>query len=103
MNQKNPEIIVSPQVPVHSLSVHEMAATVLVLWLQYNSPSGTSPEWEASLKKLGVTVPKVYKNRRGFGISFTYQELHIETNGQVQRQLHVSLAYATRRRRPRKR
>jgi protein-L-isoaspartate O-methyltransferase len=77
-------------------AVQRAAYDVVSTWLSYRTNIGQMAGWLDKLKEKGILVPEVRKNRRGYGVSFTYMEMHHTTNVKIEDVVRVTFMYATR-------
>jgi protein-L-isoaspartate O-methyltransferase len=77
-------------------AVQRAAYDVVSIWLSYRTNIGQMAGWLDKLKEKGILVPEVRKNRRGYGVSFTFQEMHHTTNVKIEDVVRVTFLYATR-------
>jgi hypothetical protein len=83
-------------------AVQKAAYEVVRTWLEYRTSIGTMPGWVGKLKEKHIFAPEVQKNRRGYGVSFTYEEMHHITNLKIEDVVRVTFMYAVREKKGRR-
>jgi hypothetical protein len=97
LEPENKPVIMVPDCKGMS-AVQRAAYDVVSTWLSYRTSLGMPGynQWIEKLKEKNILVPEVQKNSRGYGVSFTFQEMHLTTNVKIEEVVRVTFMYAVR-------